>query len=160
MIQTNTLKEKQETSIIYECRVSGSMNPENIVSNKPLMKLGAIGLPLNYAYMEISYIKHLIEKTCDDVKDRIYEIIDTTNEVASVVSYQALHHVLREGEQMHHLYRSASHCQEGQGGKLYKLRKIKNAGKIVQNTIIKGIATKRRKTKTKNIGGKRKTKKI
>ena len=130
------------------------MIPENIVSNKPLMKLGAIGLPLNYAYIEISYIKHLIENTGNDVKDRIYEIVETTNEVASVVSYQALHHILREGEQTHHLYRSASHCQEGQGGKLYKLRKIKNAGKIVQNTIIKGFATKKRK----NIGGRRKTK--
>jgi uncharacterized protein YjbI with pentapeptide repeats len=156
-IKTDTEIEQQENSIVYKCKTADTMRPENIVFNRPLVKVGAIGLPVNYAYMNIEYFNNVLENTSINVKDRIYEIVETTETVNSVVSFQALHHILREGEEMNELYRSASHCQAGQGGKIYKLRKIKNAGKIVQDAIKLGI-TKKRRTALKK-GGRRKTKK-
>ena len=39
------------------------MRPKNIVSNKPLMKLGSTGLPLNYLYIPTGYIEDVVKNT-------------------------------------------------------------------------------------------------
>ena len=153
---TNKLK----NSIVYECLVAGThdnprMNRENMNLDNPLMKLSSIGVPMTYAYIPIKYIQTVIN-TSRMVNDRIYEIVNTQVEVNSVVSYQILHNLTG--------WVSGSHCQEGQGGKIYKLQKIKNAGKIVSDAI-KRNATQHKynnksssKRKTKKITSKTKTK--
>ena len=156
MISTNN---KLKNSIVYECLVAGThdnprMNRENMNLDNPLMKLSSIGVPLTYAYIPIKYIQTVIN-TSRMVNDRIYEIVvdKTRKEAVSVVSYQILHNLTS--------WVSGSHCQEGQGGKIYKLQKIKNAGKIVSDAIKRNATHSKRSIQ----GGrktllKRKTKKI
>ena len=150
MISTDN---KLKNSIVYECLVAGThdnprMNRENMNLNNPLMKLSSIGVPMTYSYIPIKYIQTVIN-TSRMVNDRIYEIVvdKTKKEAVSVVSYQILHNLTD--------WISGSHCQAGQGGKIYKLQKIKNAGKIVSDAI-KRNATHH----SKRSSSKRKTKKI
>ena len=81
------------------------------------------------------YIGEVVNNRSKKVDDRMYEIVKTTATVKSVVSYQVLNGLTSMV--------SASHCQEGQGGYLFKILKIKNAGKIVSDTI-KRVATMKR----------------
>ena len=100
-------------TIVYPClHPSGSMSPENVVKTRPLMKLGAIGLPMNYAYMDT---KMLIRAAQGGHK--LYEVVATEHTVPSVVSRQVLKH--------HTNMVSGSHCQEGQGGVVYVLKRIR-----------------------------------
>jgi len=147
MIKTNSEDDKNGNSIVYECRVSGTMRTENIVLEKPLMKLGPIGL-MNYSYIPVKYIKKVIENT--DKKGRIYEIVET-GMIQSVVSYQLLHGLTQAI--------SASHCQAGQNGRVYKLRKIvqettTNTRKRKQDSkiITPKIITPKTKTKKRKFG--------
>ena len=134
-ISTGDEIKDMNNSIVFECYRANTMRPENIVSEKPLMKLGSIGLPVNYSYIPTGYIEDVVKNTSKKVNDRIYEIVKTTDTVKSVVSYQVLKGLTSAV--------SASHCQEGQGGSLFKLLKIKNAGRIVSDTI-KRVATMKR----------------
>jgi hypothetical protein len=90
------------------------MSPENVVKTRPLMKIGAMGLPLNYAYMDTKPLKMAARGT-----HKLYEISETPETVVSVVSRQVLKH--------HVNMVSGSHCQAGQGGKLYQLKRIRPA---------------------------------
>ena len=96
--------------------------------------------------MPIEYIQNVVHNNSKNAADRMYEVVKTADTVQSVVSYQVLKGLTSAV--------SASHCQEGQGGSLFKLLKIKNAGRIVSDTI-KRVATMKRG----NRGGKRKTRK-
>lgn len=141
MIKKSSADEKMENSIVYECKVAGTMRRENIVLEKPLMKLGPIGL-MNYSYIPVKYIKKVIENT-----DKIYEIVKTGT-IESAVSYQYLHGLTESV--------SASHCQAGQNGIVYKLRKIvpettttTTTRKRKQVSTIKVATPTKTKTKTK-----------
>lgn len=101
-------------AIVYPCRNLDSMSPENVVKTRPLMKIGAMGLPLNYAYMDTKLLKMAARGT-----HKLYEISETPETVVSVVSRQVLKH--------HVNMVSGSHCQAGQGGKLYQLKRIRPA---------------------------------
>ena len=166
-IKTHSRTDKEDNSIVYKCKIVDTMNPEKIVLNKPLVKLGSVGIPVNYSYIPIQYIKNVVDNTSKKVKDRMYEIVKTTETVKTVVSYQVLHNIIRQGEDRNTLYVGASHCQKGQGGELYKLRKIKNAGRMVSD-VIKRVATIKNNARTaqtlsrrkKEVGSGRKTKKI
>jgi hypothetical protein len=142
MISSNNEINRINNSIVYECLVAGThdnpmMNQENMVLDKPLIKLASIGFPINCCYIPIQYIKKVVNNTSRIVKDRIYEVIETTDTVNSVVSYQVYHNLIDD-------WHGASHCQKGQGGKIYKLRKIKNAGKIISDTIKRGTIRRRK----------------
>ena len=166
-IKTHSRTDKEDNSIVYKCKIVDTMNPEKIVLNKPLVKLGSVGIPVNYSYIPIQYIKNVVDNTSKKVKDRMYEIVKTTETVKTVVSYQVLHNIIRQGEDRNTLYVGASHCQKGQGGELYKLRKIKNAGRMVSD-VIKRVATIKNNARTaqtlsrrkKEVGSGRKTKKL
>jgi hypothetical protein len=134
-ISTGDETKDMNNSIVFECKITDTMRPENIVSDNPLMKLGSIGLPVNYSYIPTGYIEDVVQNTSKKVSDRMYEIVKTTDTVKSVISYQVLEGLTSMV--------SASHCQEGQGGSLFKLLKIKNAGRIVSDTI-KRVATMKR----------------
>ena len=112
------------------------------------MKIASIGIPVNYAYIPIQYIQDvlgILERSPKNtrIEDRIYEFVKTPKQLVSVVSYQLLYGITGAV--------GASHCQEGQNGDTYKLKKVKNAGKIVSNAI------KRVATAKKSIRGGRKT---
>ena len=148
MIKSETRDEKINNSIVYECKNAGTMSPENIVDNMPFMKIASIGIPVNYAYIPIQYIQDvlgILERSPKNtrIEDRIYEFVKTPKQLVSVVSYQLLYGITGAV--------GASHCQEGQNGDTYKLKKVKNAGKIVSNAI------KRVATAKKSIRGGRKT---
>ena len=51
----------------------------------------------------------------------------------------------------------ASHCQEGQGGTIYKIRKVRDAGKMVSNAIRQGTYKSK---KSKRNGGRSRKKKM
>lgn len=145
-IQTNSENTKKNNSIVYECK-EPQLEP---VLHKPLMKFGSI-------YIDIEYIKRVIENKGED---RIYEIVETADKVKYVISYQVLHKLTDN------VY--SSHCQEGQGGKIYKLQKIQKmqtskkitflnsdhkelqkAGKMKRDFINKNIRNKTSRLKTK-----------
>lgn len=101
-------------AIVYPCLNLDSMSPENVVKTRPLMKIGAMGLPLNYAYMETKPLKMAARGT-----HKLYEISETPETVTSVVSRPVLKH--------HVSMVSGSHCQAGQGGKIYQLKRVRLA---------------------------------
>ena len=142
MISTGDETKDKKNSIVFECKIADTMSSENFVLKKPLMKLGSIGLPVNYSYIPTGYIEDVVKNTSKKVNDRIYEIVKTADTVKSVVSYQVLKGLTRMV--------SSSHCQEGQGGSLFKLLRINNTGKIVSD-IIKRVST----TKQSNRGGRK-----
>ena len=149
MISDSTENEKKDNSIVFECIVPDSMNPKNIITNAPLVKLASLGLPANGAYIDINELHLILDETRRHVKNRIYEIIPTEEVVKSVVSYQVLNHLADD-------WFGASHCQEGQSGTIFKIRKVRNAAKMVSNAIRQGTY-KSRKSKT-NGGRSRKNK--
>jgi hypothetical protein len=101
-------------ALVYECRVVDSLSPENVVKTTPLVKLGAMGLPLNYAYADAGSLQRAARGT-----HKLYEIVETPRTVASVVSRQILKHQVNMV--------SGSHCQDGQGGKIYQLKRIRTS---------------------------------
>ena len=149
MISSKTGKEKKDNAIVYECKEAGTQRPENIVDNMPLLKIAAIGLPINYSYIPIQYIQDVLRNTSRNLKDRMYEFVRTSKKIQSTVSYQVLYGLTR--------LVSASHCQEGQGGDIYILKKVKNAGVIVSNAI-KRLATAKRNLRLE--GGRKKRRNI
>jgi uncharacterized protein YjbI with pentapeptide repeats len=112
MINKTGNDNRLDNQIVYECKVAGSMRTENIVLETPLMKLGPIGL-MNYSYIPVKDIKKVIERV-----DKMYELIET-RKVQSVVSFQIVNGLGGNTRGV-----SASHCQAGQNGTVYKLRKI------------------------------------
>lgn len=112
MINKTGNDNRLNNQIVYECKVAGSLRTENIVLETPLMKLGPIGL-MNYSYLPVKDIKKVIERM-----DRMYELLET-RKVQSVVSFQIVNGLGGDQRGV-----SASHCQAGQNGTVYKLRKI------------------------------------
>ena len=142
-IQTNSETAKKNNSIVYECKriVVKTMEPENFVIHKPLMKFGSI-------YIDIEYIKWVI---ANKGEDRIYEIVETADKVKSVISYQVLHKLTDN------VY--SSHCQEGHGGKIYKLQKIQKMQTSKKITFLNSQKAGK-KQDIRNKTSRRKTKKI
>ena len=101
------------------------------------------------SYIDINELHLILNETRRHVKNRIYEILPTEEVVKSVVSYQILHGLTDMV--------GASHCQEGQGGTIYKIRKVRNAGKMVFNAIRQGTYKSK---KSKRNGGRSRKKKM
>jgi Pentapeptide repeats (8 copies) len=83
----------------------------------PLMKVESTGIPLRFSYIHVSYIKHILTKTSNKIEDRMFELVSTGEEVD--MDYDR--------------------------GRLFKLKKIKNAGDIVLNTIRRAASANKTK---------------
>lgn len=167
MISDTTSSEKENNSIVYECIETHTIRPENVLVVNPLVKIASLGVAINGAYIQSSQLSMILNDKRNDIKYRIYEIIDTGKVLKTVVSYQVLNNMTS--------YVGASHCQAGQGGRVYKLRKIRNVDSMLSNLVkqykyktskkrtTSGGKTKRlckrkqRKTMKKNKAVKRKT---
>jgi hypothetical protein len=97
----------------------------------PLMKVESTGIPLRFSYIHVSYIKHILTKTSNKIEDRMFELVSTGEEVD--IDYNGR-------------------------GRLFKLKKIKNAGDIVLNTIRRAASAN--KTKKSKFGGRKTTRRI
>ena len=100
--------------------IKSVVNSDNDV---PLMKVEALGIPLRFSYIPVSYIKYTL-KTSNKIEDRMFELVSTGEKTIN-------------------------------NGLLFKLKKIKNAGNIVLNTIRRAATVN--KTKKSKIGGRKST---
>ena len=146
MISDTTYSEKENNSVVYECFRTDTLRPENIVVENPLVKIASLGVAINGAYIQSSQLSMILSDKRYDIKYRIYEIIDTGKVLKSVVSYQVLNNMTS--------YVGASHCQAGQGGRVYQLRKIRNVDSMLSN-LVKQYKYKTSKKRTTS-GGKTK----
>jgi hypothetical protein len=140
-----------DNSIVYECIRAGTMRSENILRENPLVKIASLGVATNGSYIPLRELLTVFDNNC-----RMYEIVSTEAVVESVVSYQVLN-----GLSSHF---SASHCQAGQGGRIYKLKKIRNMvskptnkRKRNEETLVGGRTSKKRKILKKRKSIKRKS---
>jgi hypothetical protein len=150
MISDSTDNDKEDNSIVFECITPNTLRMENIITKAPLVKVASLGLPTNGAYIDINELHLILNETRRYVKNRIYEIIPTEEVVKSVVSYQVLYGLTNMV--------GSSHCQEGQSGTMYKIRKVRNAGKIVFNAVKR--AANANKTKKSKFGGRKTVRRI
>lgn len=148
MVSSSTLNEMLNNSIIYECLVADSMRAENIVLDKPLLKLASLGLPINGSYLPLQQMMMVINDQRRELKYRVYEIVDTGKTVQSVISYQALHRNITQID-----YLGASHCQAGQGGRIFKLSKMRNINNMLTNLISRYKTNKKRREPNAATGG-------
>jgi uncharacterized protein YjbI with pentapeptide repeats len=127
MISDTTDSDKENNSIVYECIKTDTLRPENILLVNPLVKIASLGIFINGAYIQSSELSMILNDKRSDIKYRIYEIIDTGKVLKSVVSYQVLYGMTD--------YVGASHCQAGQDGRVYKIRKIRNVDTMLSNLV-------------------------
>ena len=149
MINKTGNDNRLNNQIVYECKVAGTMRTENIVLETPLMKLGPIGL-MNYSYIPVKDIKKVIERI-----DKMYELVET-RKVQSVISFQIVNGLGGDQRAV-----SASHCQAGQNGTVYKLRKIvpETTNTNTRKRKIESKTDSKTKSKPKTTMTKTKTKK-
>ena len=91
MISDYTLEDKNDNSIVYECIEFDTLRSENLVTQGPLVKLASLGLPTNRAYIPINELRMVLE----DKRQYLYQIINTEENVKSVVSYQILYNLTK-----------------------------------------------------------------
>lgn len=128
-----------ENKIFYECIETGTLRPENIVAEKPLLNLRSVGV-LSGGYIDYRYILDVINGT-----HRYFLIYDPKLPVLkSVVSDNVLNH--------HGSHVSSAHCQAGQDGKLFEMKYIKDFE--YSATKIKKIYKTYKNQKNKTMGGK------
>ena len=109
LLNVGNVQQQYKDAISYECYQAESLRPENI-NKKPqeiLFNVSKI-VGVSYTYSYFSQIKTLVE----DKPSKYYKLEETDKNVVSVVTKR----VLKSGD-----YVSGSHCQAGQGGKIYKL---------------------------------------
>jgi len=135
---------KPDNQIVYKCNTAsgylGDNNDRvnNVDKTKKYFRLRNIGL---YDYMPYDYIEYLINNTTNK-----YYIVEATNEtLPSVVSDNVINH---QGSWV-----SASHCQDGQSGKVYILKILKpnfqeGGRKYIKNSK-KHISKKNKKRKSR-----------
>ena len=128
-----------DNEVVYKCnQASGSLRPENVDTTKVFFRLRKIGLPLDY--LPLGMMQTLIESPNQ------YFIIETTNDkLDTVVSNNVLFHSQE--------WIGASHCQEGQGGKICII-------KILNPEFQQGGRKKRNTRKSRKTRKTRKTRKI
>ena len=126
-----------DNEVVYKCnQASGSLRPENVDTTKVFFRLRKIGLPLDY--LPLGMMQTLIESPNQ------YFIIETTNDkLDTVVSNNVLFHSQE--------WIGASHCQEGQGGKICIIKilnpEFQQGGRKKRNTRKSRKTRKTRKTR-------------
>ncbi len=129
--KTTLKKRLNGNTLKYACINTGSMAEHNIIKDTPYLHLNGVGF-VTGGLVPLSKIKALL--TNDSI--RVVQIpSESTGEAKTTVSLQML------GPHANAV--SASHCQEGQGDKIYSLKKMK----VPSATI--GGTRKRRKIRTK-----------
>ena len=117
--ETIKIQIKDPLNIVYECITpdvkfirylpDGSTEPnENINIKKKYLRLNSLGLPGDFIPL-LRITKILLDT------HQIYNMVETDNILKTVISDNVLYH---QGS-----YVGASHCQSGQGGKVYDLNK-------------------------------------
>jgi hypothetical protein len=96
-IDKSTLRELIDTH--------SSINTVKYSRNIPYMKVESIGIPLKFSYIPVSYIEHILTETSDNIEDRMFELVSTSEKVT--LDYDTT------------------------GVLLYRLKKIKIAGNII-----------------------------
>ena len=110
-------------NFVYECVFHKVINKQRILKvdeNMVYCKLGNFGFPVNYSYINAKYIEKILKG-----KHQIYEFKETKKELESVKSMYRQHPNEDEIDDPELGYGS-SHCQEGQGGKVFVMKKIRN----------------------------------
>jgi len=138
-------------NIKYECLTTGSMNPTNIVFDKPYFSMRSIG---SYGLVSLGQINEIIQN------ETIRYVEMTTEPIKQLVSTASL-----QATGPNPNYVSASHCQEGQGENVYNLLNITNISttggrkrkytkkkkyRRTRTRKIKHIKTKRHNNKKRN----------
>jgi uncharacterized protein YjbI with pentapeptide repeats len=110
ILDTSDVRRLYRDGTRYECYEVNTMRTENI-NRRPaetLFNLKATGVPLD-GYVYLSEIKAVVETR----PSRYYTLVATHKEVVSVVSADVMDHA---GS-----FVGASHCQDGQGGRVYRI---------------------------------------
>lgn len=98
-------------SIVFECFKSGTLKRDNINQKVQYLRLNSLGMPGDFIPLDSIFSKILL----DEYEHQIYNMAETDKVLVSVVSDNVLN---RQGSHV-----SASHCQAGQGGRVYDLKK-------------------------------------
>lgn len=99
-------------AIVYPCLALDSLAPANLAKRRPMVKLGATGVPMNYAYVPVDRVLDV----ANDLEHHFYDLEETGETLVSVVSRSVL--------KLYTDMVSGSHCQEGQGGPVYRLKRV------------------------------------
>ena len=116
-------------NLILECRKKETLNPKNIIRNVVYFKLANLGFPVNYSYINAKYIQQLLKS-----KHQIYEFKETDKELKFVISMRA-YKPTQEDIDSRELWLGASHCQEGQEGKVFVMKQIRNVHHYQKETL-------------------------
>ena len=96
--------------IVYECILAGTMRESNTILDKPLFKIGEFTSSIR-SYAPLNQIQYII----DHPEHKFWESHVTNIQVKSVVSHSVESGATRVG---------ASHCQGGQDGNIFHIRKL------------------------------------
>ena len=88
-----------------------------------------MGFPVNYSYINAKYIQQLLKS-----KHQIYEFKETDKELKFVISMRA-YKPTQEDIDSRELWLGASHCQEGQEGKVFVMKQIRNVHHYQKETL-------------------------
>ena len=111
-------------TLVYECEFyydENNKRKHKINKNIMYAKLGLLGFPVNYSYINAKYIQTLLKN-----KHQIYEFKETEKELESVISLPMSNPTVHDFINDPDLALGASHCQEGQEGKVFVMKQIKN----------------------------------
>jgi hypothetical protein len=114
-------KKSRDNKIFYECRnlqthLDGArVRESNIIRDVPLFQMKTIGL---YEYVTVKNFLKVLKSSA-----RFFELIDTGKKFISVGSQNLTYENQRFWDL--DIALGASHCQEGQDGKLFKLVEVK-----------------------------------
>ena len=98
-------------AVVFKCNsASGYLSSENVDDTKEYFRLKSIGILLDFVPM--TYIHALLQSD-----HQYYKLEPTAETLPSVVSYNIYYN--------HGSWVSGSHCQNGQGGKVYIMRRVK-----------------------------------
>ena len=133
-------------SIVFKCNSASGLIPKaNVNVSKEYFRLKSIGIYLDYVPM--SYINFVLQSW-----DQYYMLEPTLEILPSVVSYN----IYKNGG----MWTSGSHCQEGQGGKVYIMRRVtikkstrKSSkemipGQVIEQNVLSQKSQKSQKSKT------------
>jgi hypothetical protein len=96
------------SNIVYECYKSGTLKTSNINKKIKYLRLNSLGMPGDF--IPLKSIENILSEY-----EQIFNMVETEKVLVTVVSDEVLNH---QGSHV-----SASHCQVGQGGKVYDLNK-------------------------------------
>ena len=99
---------KDPLNIVFECFTSGTLKPDNINKKVKYLRLNSLGIPGDF--IQLTRMRIILLD-----KQQIYNMVATDKVLVTVVSDSVLN---RAGSHV-----GASHCQDGQGGKVYDLNK-------------------------------------